>query len=144
MGKRRLTQRLAGTGEPTKSRIYEVREFVRLKARDDLVPVRHFRTSYHPDGRISQEVLSTGTSLEQMIRAFDGYVFKSAETVTGVFDDPDDARECARVIALYHDKKVELITLYGSVALDISVPSSLFHSGPSPTTNGHALHGLGP
>jgi hypothetical protein len=89
-------------------RVYEVHEFINLKRGDGLVQVRHFRTSYHSDGRISQEVLSSEMLLEQMIRAFRGYVHKSAGTLTGFFDSPENARECARAIALHHDKKAEV------------------------------------
>jgi len=99
------------------SRCYEVREFVNLKRGEDWVQVRHFRTSYHLDGRISQEDLSIEPLLEQMIRAFRGYVHQSAGTLSGFFDSPELARECARAIAVYHKRDAEICGTQITIAL---------------------------
>jgi len=89
-------------------RIYEVQEFAQIQRGEELVTVRHLRTIYHPDGRISHERLSVEPLLEVMIRAFNGYVYRSAGVLTGFFNDPDEAKECAKIIIIYHDKQVEI------------------------------------
>ncbi len=99
------TPRNTVTIEP---RVYEVHEFINLKGGEELVRVRHSRTSYHGDGRISQEVLSREPLLEQMVRAFRGYVHKSAGMLTGFFESPELARECARAIAIHHNIEAEI------------------------------------
>lgn len=49
----------ASTGrEQAARKIYEVHEFERTGPAADLVPVRHYRTVYHRDGRISTEDLA--------------------------------------------------------------------------------------
>ena len=90
------------------SKVYEVREFVRLKPDDNLTPVRHYRTVYHADGRISKETLSVEDLLEKTIGAFNGYTYRSAGILKGFFDDPGKAEECARAIAAHHDRKAEV------------------------------------
>jgi len=107
----------AVTVSSAEPRVYEVQEFVNLQRGQDLVRVRHVRTRYHADGRISQETLSTETLLEQMIRAFRGNVHQSAGTVTGFFDTPEQARECAQAIAHYHHKEPELCGTQIAIAL---------------------------
>jgi hypothetical protein len=105
--KHQLTQ-ISRNARPAEPRVCEVHEFVNLKRGGELVEVRHSRTSYHLDGRISQEVLSTEPLLEQMIRAFRGYAHKSAGTLTGFFDSAELARECARAITVYHNKETDI------------------------------------
>lgn len=43
---------------PAEGKVYEVHEFERTGPGNDLVPVRHYRTVYHTDGRISTEDLA--------------------------------------------------------------------------------------
>jgi hypothetical protein len=105
---RNVTTSAAGSAKAAEPKVYEVREFANLDAGRDLVLVRHVRTIHHHDGHISQEVLSLEACLEQMIRAFQGYAYQSAGTLTGFFDQPERARACARAIADHHGAAVEV------------------------------------
>lgn len=87
----------------------EIQEFVRFRHNGDLVPVHHYRTVYHPDGRISQEALSGQALLEHTIRAFRGDARSaSGGALLGLFNAPQDAEDCAQAIADHHRKPVEV------------------------------------
>lgn len=93
---------------PNEPRVFEVREYIRLRPSENLIPVKHYRTIYHRDGRISREALSVEILLEQTIRAFHGNADYSAEILTGLFEESRDAEECARAIARLHGRNVEV------------------------------------
>jgi hypothetical protein len=90
------------------SKVYEVREFIRFKPSANLVPVRHYRTVYHRDGRISKEALSVEALLERTIEAFDGLAARSAGALTGFFKEVRNAEECAEAIVRHHGRPVEV------------------------------------
>lgn len=89
-------------------RVFEVREFMRFRPSESLIPVKHYRTIYHRDGRISQEALSVEFLLEQTIRAFHGNADQAAGVLTGLFAEPRDAEECAQAIARHHGRNAEV------------------------------------
>lgn len=87
----------------------EIQEFVRFRTNGDLVPVHHYRTVYHPDGRISYEALSAEALVEKTIRAFQGDAHHaSGGALLGLFSAPQDAKDCAQAIADHHGKPVEV------------------------------------
>ena len=110
MSNRYPSERNSKSAAPSEPKVYEVSDFVNPAPANDYVLVRHYRTIFHPGGRISKEVISSlDTLLEQMIRAFHGHAHQSAGVLNGFFDDPEQARECARAITRYHHKQAEAV-----------------------------------
>jgi hypothetical protein len=73
-----------------------------------LIPVVHYRTVYHRDGRISKEALPVEALLPQIIRAFHGSPQEGEGRLTGIFVDPRDAEECAQALAVHYGKNAEV------------------------------------
>ncbi len=96
---------------------YEVHEFIRLKPSGGLIPVGHYRTVYHRDGRISKEALSVQSLVSKMIRAFHGRPQESEGKLMGFFEDPRDAHECAQAIAVYQGKDAQVSGARVTVAI---------------------------
>ncbi|MGZ8219866.1 hypothetical protein [Methylomagnum sp.] len=94
--------------ETRNARSFEVHEFIRLKPEGGLVPVKHYRTVYHENGRISREAFPVEPLLREIIRDFDGQIGEAGEYLTGCFDQANLARECAQAIAAHHGKNVEV------------------------------------
>lgn len=105
MSDERPTEQSSNPGEP---RAYEVLEFVKAAPGEDLVLTRQDRTIFHPDGRISQETQLLENLFEKLVPAFNGYVYKASGQLTGHFDGPERARDCARELAFHYNKAVEI------------------------------------
>ncbi|CAL1241789.1 hypothetical protein [Candidatus Methylocalor cossyra] len=90
------------------ARIYEVHEFIRFRPNDRWIPVSHYRTVYHRDGRISREALAESSILEHTIRAFQGHARPAAGVLLGLFHDVRDAQDCAEAIAAHHGRPVQV------------------------------------
>lgn len=94
--------------EIPKTQSFKVYELIRLKPEGSLVPVKRYRTVYHENGRISREVFPLELLLKEIIWGFDGQIGDTGESLTGYFEQPELARECAQAIATHHGKNVEL------------------------------------
>ena len=90
------------------TRICEVHEFIRCAPNGGLLAVVHYRTVYHEDGRIRKEAIPAIALLPRIIRAFHGSPRESEGTLTGFFDDPKDATECAATIARHYGMTAEI------------------------------------
>lgn len=94
--------------ETRQARSFEVHEFIRFKPEGGLVPVKHYRTVFHENGRISREAFPVEPLLREIIRGFDRQIADSGGALTGYFDQPERARECAQAIAAHHGRNVEV------------------------------------
>ncbi len=59
MGKKHATAHVSDTATPDEPKIYEVREFANIHPGKAYVQMRHYRTVYHADGRITREDVSS-------------------------------------------------------------------------------------
>lgn len=98
----------ANRQESESRKIYEVMEFASLGVEQQLLQVRHTRTTYLPNGQIWKESLSLETCLDRIVRAFHGYTYQSAGVIIGFFDAPEQANQCASAIAEHIDKQVNV------------------------------------
>ena len=98
----------SGSEQSVKPIIYKAYEFARSAFNEDYVKVREYRTYYYPEGRVSHEVVLMETPFEQLVRAFDGDFRKVGKRLTGLFDAPDRAKECARKVDNLYGKPVEI------------------------------------
>lgn len=80
------------------TKVYEVVEFVSLKPSDPLVSAVRYRTFYHPDGKIRHERIPNTGLIRSMIEDHSGYSIETGSTITGFFDDTEDAAKCAKAI----------------------------------------------
>jgi hypothetical protein len=101
---------LPGEGSP----LFEVREFIRLRARGGLLPVRHYRTVLGPGGEFRFEPLSVKPLLTRTIAAFDGICADARGNLSARFPTEADARACAEAIADHHGRPVQV---YGTEVL---------------------------
>lgn len=103
--------------------IYKAYEYAKISSDGEFFLVREYRTLYHLDGRVSHEVLLMETPFEQLVRAFDGDVRKSGGLLTGFFNAPGQASECARKIDDLYGKPVDISGNQISMALSPVAPA---------------------
>ncbi len=108
MSKHKLHEDAQISEESAKPVIYKSFEYVWAPAQDEYVLVREFRTLYYLDGRVERETLLVETPFEQLVNAFDGYMRKADGLLTGWFNGPEQAQECARKIDYLYGKAVEV------------------------------------
>ena len=94
--------------EPAKPIVYKAFEYVKPSSNEDYVLVREYRTLYYLDGRVVRETLLMESPFEQLVRAFDGTMHKIDGLLTGWFNAPEQAKECARKIDFIYGKAVEV------------------------------------
>lgn len=70
--------------------------------------IRNMTATAHAGGNQATEVLAMFTQIAQIIRASQGYVYESAGVLTGFFDDPNLARQCAELLKVRFGYSVEL------------------------------------
>lgn len=100
---------LASTPKETRpARSFEVQEFIRFKPEGGLVPVKHYCTVYHKNGRTSREAFPVEPLLREIIRGFNGKVCATDGALTGYFEQPELAWECAQAINAHHGKNAEV------------------------------------
>ena len=98
----------AAPEESARPIVYKAFEYVKPSPQEDYVLVREFRTLFYLDGRVVRETRVMETPFEQLVLAFDGFMRKSDGKLTGWFDAPEQARECARKIDYLYGKPVEV------------------------------------
>ena len=94
--------------ESAKPIVYKAFEYVKPSSDEDYVLVREYRTLYYLDGRVARETLLMEKPFEQLVRAFDGTMHKIDGLLTGWFNAPEQAQECARKIDFIYGKVVEV------------------------------------
>ncbi len=97
-----------GSGTLLDSKVYMALEFVKPATGEAFVFIRQSLAVYHADGRISHEVLIKEGLFENLVNAFHGYVCKSAGIVTGLFEAPDAALQCASRLGLLYGQPVKV------------------------------------
>ena len=108
MNKQPTTVDASKSEEPAKPIIYKAFEYVKPSSHEDYVLVREYRTLYYLDGRVVRETLLMESPFEQVVRAFDGTMRKIDGLLTGLFNAPEQAQECARKIDYLYGKDVEV------------------------------------
>jgi hypothetical protein len=108
MSKQTISVDASKPEEPARPIIYKAFEYVKPSSHEDYVLVREYRTLYYLDGRVTRETVLMESPFEQMVHAFDGTMRKIDGLLTGLFNAPEQAQECARKIDYLYGKAVEV------------------------------------